>query len=75
MNVEEPHFTPRALVAEAFAGAPPVDHARLLGTSVVIALKGLPLDVLPEEPAISALTVAELTAGPHATTDPDERAP
>ena len=46
----------------------------LLDTSVVIALEGLPLDVLPEEPAISALTLAELTAGPHATTDPAERA-
>ena len=46
----------------------------LLDTSVVIALEGLPLDVLPEEPAISSLTLAELTAGPHATTDPAERA-
>ena len=46
----------------------------LLDTSVVIALEGLPIDVLPEEPAISSLTLAELTAGPHATTDPAERA-
>lgn len=46
----------------------------LLDTSVVIALEGLPLDVLPEEPAISSLTLAELAAGPHATTDPAERA-
>jgi len=29
---------------------------------------------LPAEVAVSALTLAELAAGPHATTDPDERA-
>jgi predicted nucleic acid-binding protein len=29
---------------------------------------------LPEEPAISAITLAELTAGPHATDDETERA-
>jgi predicted nucleic acid-binding protein len=28
---------------------------------------------LPEEVAISSITLAELAAGPHATTDPDER--
>lgn len=30
--------------------------------------------VLPSEVAISAVTLAELAAGPHATADPDERA-
>jgi predicted nucleic acid-binding protein len=50
-------------------------HRRgLLDTSVVIALHALPLEALPEEPAISSLTLAELAAGPHATTDPAERA-
>lgn len=50
-------------------------HRRgLLDTSVVIALHDIPLASLPEEPAISALTLAELAAGPHATTDPSERA-
>ena len=50
-------------------------HRRgLLDTSVVIVLEQLPIHVLPEEPAISSLTLAELTAGPHATTDPAERA-
>jgi hypothetical protein len=29
---------------------------------------------LPEEIAVSAITMAELAAGPHATTDPAERA-
>ena len=46
----------------------------LLDTSVVIALEGLTADQLPEEPAISALTLAELAAGPLATDDEDERA-
>lgn len=50
-------------------------HRRgLLDTSVVIALHDISLASLPEEPAISALTLAELAAGPHATTDPSERA-
>ena len=50
-------------------------HRRgLLDTSVVIALGTLPLGALPAEAAISALTLAELAAGPHATTDPAERA-
>jgi len=40
----------------------------------VIALHRLPLDLLPEESAVSALTLAELAAGPHATADPIERA-
>jgi predicted nucleic acid-binding protein len=46
----------------------------LLDTSVVIALERLSPDLLPEEPAISAITMAELAAGPHATDDADERA-
>ena len=46
----------------------------LLDTSVVIDLDRLDASLLPVEVAVSALTMAELTAGPHATTDPDERA-
>lgn len=46
----------------------------LLDTSVVIALERLAAENLPEEPAISALTLAELTAGPLATDDEQERA-
>lgn len=50
-------------------------HPRgLLDTSVVIDLPRLDRESLPEEPAVSALTLAELAAGPHATDDPDERA-
>ena len=45
----------------------------LLDTSVVIDLERTSADELPSEVAISAITMAELTAGTHATTDPTER--
>ncbi|MCB0975470.1 MAG: type II toxin-antitoxin system VapC family toxin [Actinobacteria bacterium] len=49
-------------------------HPRgLLDTSVVIDLERVPIDSLPIEVAICAVTLAELAAGPHATTDQDER--
>lgn len=46
----------------------------LIDTSVVITLAQLADADLPEEMAISAITLAELAAGPHATSDPVERA-
>jgi predicted nucleic acid-binding protein len=46
----------------------------LLDTSVVIDLDRLDPGALPETLAVSSITMAELTAGPHATGDPDERA-
>ncbi len=46
----------------------------LLDTSVIIDLELLDHTRLPIESAVSALTMAELAAGPHATDDPDERA-
>ena len=46
----------------------------MLDTSVVIDLDRLDPDRLPIEMAISAITMAELAAGPHATSDHDERA-
>lgn len=46
----------------------------LIDTSVVIDFPGIELDQLPAEIAISAITLAELAAGTHATTDPAERA-
>lgn len=50
-------------------------HSRgLLDTSVVVALERVDPAHLPDEPALCALTLAELVAGPHATADPDERA-
>jgi predicted nucleic acid-binding protein len=45
----------------------------LLDTSTVIDLESIPATSLPGEVAISAITLAELAAGPHATDDPDER--
>lgn len=53
----------------------PSRHLRgLLDTSVVIELERLDVTALPLELAVSAITFAELAAGPHATDDPDERA-
>jgi predicted nucleic acid-binding protein len=50
-------------------------HARgLLDTSVVIDLEHIEPSRLPIDVAISAITMAELAAGPHATPDPEERA-
>lgn len=46
----------------------------LLDTSVVIDLDVIEPATLPEEACISAVTMAELSAGPHATDDPAERA-
>ena len=46
----------------------------LLDTSVVISLERVRPEQLPAEPAITAITLAELAAGPHATDDEDERA-
>jgi predicted nucleic acid-binding protein len=46
----------------------------LVDTSVVIELERLDDSILPSELAISAVTLAELAAGPHATQDPQERA-
>lgn len=46
----------------------------LLDTSVIIDLERLDPAQLPIESAVSAITMAELAAGPHATQDPDERA-
>ena len=46
----------------------------LLDTSVVIDLHMIDPELLPDESAISAVTFAELAAGPHATKDAEERA-
>ena len=45
----------------------------LLDTSVVIGIDAIERERLPLEIAISALTLAELTSGPHATRDSHER--
>ncbi|HDK02777.1 MAG TPA: type II toxin-antitoxin system VapC family toxin [Gammaproteobacteria bacterium] len=46
----------------------------LLDTSVVIDLNVVNPALLPDESTISAVTLAELAAGPHATPDAEERA-
>lgn len=46
----------------------------ILDTSVVIDLEKIDRVLLPIEIGVSAITLAELAAGPHATTDVDERA-
>jgi predicted nucleic acid-binding protein len=46
----------------------------LIDTSVVIDLDQIDPAALPTELAVSAITMAELAAGPHATDDPAERA-
>lgn len=46
----------------------------LVDTSVIIDLERLDPSDLPQEVVVSAITLAELAAGPHATDDPDERA-
>jgi len=46
----------------------------LLDTSVVIDLEHIEPSRLPIEVAVSAITMAELAAGPHATPDSEERA-
>ncbi|MFN0091968.1 MAG: type II toxin-antitoxin system VapC family toxin [Acidimicrobiales bacterium] len=46
----------------------------MIDTSVVVDLDELDPEQLPIEMAVSAITMAELAAGPHATTDPIERA-
>jgi predicted nucleic acid-binding protein len=52
---------------------PPRARQGLLDTSVVIDLESLEPARLPLEVAVSAITMAELAAGPHATSDADER--
>jgi len=50
-------------------------HSRgLIDTSVLIDLELIEPADLPVEIAVSAISMAELAAGPHATTDPVERA-
>jgi predicted nucleic acid-binding protein len=46
----------------------------LIGTNIVVHLAALDPTHLPEEMVLSAITLAELSAGPHHATDPVERA-
>lgn len=50
-------------------------HPRgVIDTSVLIDLEQIEAETLPQELAVSAVTMAELAAGPHATANPAERA-
>lgn len=61
--------------AKTFDPMPDRRPARgILDTSVVIDLEHIEPSRLPIEVAVSAITMAELAAGPHATPDPEERA-
>ena len=46
----------------------------IIDTSVVIDLEAIDSSALPAEVAVSAITMADLAAGPHATDDIEERA-
>jgi len=46
----------------------------VLDTSVIIDLEALDEQLLPIRSAIAAVTLAELAAGPHTTSDPRQRA-
>lgn len=46
----------------------------LLDTSMLIDLERIAVDALPSTIAVSAISMAELAAGPHATKDADEKA-
>jgi hypothetical protein len=63
-----PSISSRLRVAEPRQGRGIID------TSVLIDLELINAAALPSELAISAVTLAELAAGPHATTDAAERA-
>ena len=52
----------------------PRDQRGIIDTSVVIDLEQLGTQQLPIELAVSAITMAELAAGPHAAKEPGERA-
>ena len=72
-----PSFVPILMksLRRALAPVPDARPSRgLLDTSVVVELEQIEVTSLPIEVAISAITMAELAAGPHATSDAEERA-
>lgn len=54
--------------------AEPRSARGILDTSVVIDLDSIDPSILAVEVAVTTISMAELAAGPHATTDADERA-
>lgn len=55
-------------------GSGPIPDRGLIDTSVAVALGAIEVDRLPQEMAVSALTLAELAGGPPAAADPSVRA-
>jgi len=53
---------------------PDVAAIGVLDTRVIVALDSIAPEILPEQFAVSTISLAELAAGPHATADPFERA-
>ena len=66
-------LTRASMSDRATRAVPPPGSCGLLDTSVVIDLDVIDSEGLPDTTAISAITFAELAAGPHATSDDDER--
>jgi predicted nucleic acid-binding protein len=52
----------------------PAESHGLLDTNILILRRQIDHAQLPDVMSISAVTLAELSAGPHHTSDPDERA-
>jgi predicted nucleic acid-binding protein len=67
---------PLTRIRSTVAGDPVTGSAArgLIDTNIVIHLAALDPALLPDEMVISAITLAELSAGPHHTDDPVERA-
>ena len=65
--------TPHSITTPPRVADEPIPRG-IIDTSVVINLEHVAGGQLPAELAVSAITLAELTAGPHATTDDAERA-
>jgi predicted nucleic acid-binding protein len=65
--------TPSSITIRRRVAEQPIPRG-IIDTSVVIDLEHVAVADLPAELAVSAVTLAELAAGPHATADPQERA-
>jgi predicted nucleic acid-binding protein len=74
MRVSAPIWTASQVKTRLLVADRPRPPRGVLDTSVVIDLDHLDSTQLAVEVSVSALTMAELAAGPHAASDPDERA-
>lgn len=77
-NSLQRHAPPPTWIVTSIRRSSPVAEARhsqgMIDTSVVIDLDKLDAEELPAAMCVSAITKAELAGGPHAATDPEERA-